>query len=346
MSGGSDRQQPNAVPQEVYGNEGAGFEVWFSMVQRPAKPASQSLCYTISFSMRWLSQLLAATQKHRLQGWVGLILYACAATFPHQPVQDMLSRFTDRFGREPLYQISVTIALILGAALTLLFVRGLRGQAGRKWLAALWALSFALMVGVWRLLMANNTELVHFPQYFPEGVALLALTLSPVESMAWVTVFGWLDEGYQYVYLTHGRATLLDFNDIHMDQIGGLAGIIFAMALLRSEPLTRESWLDFWKGILRRPGVLAVFGVLAVGIALLISGKLLVYEGPGAPAHWFALSRLKTTSFWYSQPIILGPHRFHELMPAEGILLLLVTIAVCAVLDRRFRVSAKPAIDC
>ena len=44
MSGGSDRQQPNAVPQEVYGNEGAGFEVWFSMVQRPAKPASQSLC--------------------------------------------------------------------------------------------------------------------------------------------------------------------------------------------------------------------------------------------------------------------------------------------------------------
>jgi hypothetical protein len=257
----------------------------------------------------------------------------------------MLSRFTDRFGREPLYQISVTVALILGAALTLLFVWGLRGQTGRKGLAALWALCFALMAGVWRLLMANNTELVHFPQYFPEGMALLALTLSPVESMAWVTLFGWLDEGYQYVYLTHGRATLLDFNDIYMDQVGGIAGIIFAMAMLRSGPPTRESWLDFWKGILRRPGVLAILGVLAVGIALLMSGKLLVYELPGAPAHWFALSRLKTASFWYSEPIILGPHRFHELMPPEGILLILVTIALCAVLDRRFRVLAKPAID-
>lgn len=295
--------------------------------------------------MRWLSQLLAAAQKHRPWSWVGLILYAGAVTFPHQPVQDMLSRFTDRFGREPLYQTSVTIALVLGAALTLLFVRALRGQTGRQQLAALWALSFALMVGVWRLLMANNTELVHFPQYFPEGIALLALTLSPVESMAWVTLFGWLDEGYQYVYLTHGRATLLDFNDIHMDQIGGAAGIIFAMALLRSEPRTRESWLEFWKGILRRPGVLAILGVLAVGIALLMSGKLLVYEAPGAPPHWFALSRLKTESFWYFQPIVLGPHYFHELMPPEGILLILVTIALCAVLDRRWRVLAKPAID-
>src|ERR1017187_7033001 len=125
--------------------------------------------------MRWLSQLLAATQKHRLQGWVGLILYACAATFPHQPVQDMLSRFTDRFGREPLYQISVTIALILGTALTLLFVRRLRGKAGRKCRADLRALSLEMLVGFWRLLMANNTELVHFSQFFPEGVSLLAL---------------------------------------------------------------------------------------------------------------------------------------------------------------------------
>src|SRR5271157_2312501 len=123
--------------------------------------------------MRGLSRFLAAGQKHRVWCWIGFVLYACSVTFPHQPVQDMLSRFTDRFGREPLYRTSATIALVLGVALNLLFVRGLRGQTGRKRLAALWVLCFALMVGVWRLLMANNTELVHFPQYFPEGMALL-----------------------------------------------------------------------------------------------------------------------------------------------------------------------------
>jgi len=295
--------------------------------------------------MRGLSSFLANFQRHKAWGWAGLILYACAVTFPHQPVQDMLGRFTDRFGREPLYQISAASALISGAAMTLVFVRGLWGQTGRAWLGALWVLSFALMLGIWRLLMANNTELVHFPQYFPEGMALLALTLSPVESMAWATLFGWLDEGYQYVYLTHGRATLLDFNDIYMDLIGAAAGIIFAMALLRREPRTSESWRAFWKGILRRPGVLAILGVLAAGIALLMSGRLLVYEAPGSPAHWFALSRLKTESFWYFQPIILGPHHFHELMPPEGILLILATILLFAPLERKLKFLPTPAID-
>jgi hypothetical protein len=295
--------------------------------------------------MRGLSHFLAAFQKHKAWGWGVFILYACAVTFPHQPVQDMLARFTDKFGREPLYRISATTALITGTALTLLFVTGLRRQAGRKWLAALWILAIALMAGVWRLLMANNTELVHFPQYFPEGIALLALTLSPVESMAWVTFFGWLDEGYQFIWLTHGRVTLLDFNDIYMDLIGGAAGIIFAMALLRSEPRIRESWLNLWKEILRRPGVIAILGVLAAGIALLASGKLLVYETPGAPAHWFVLSRLKTESFWYFQPIVLGPHHFHELMPPEGILLIVGTIPSFAPLERKLKFLPVPAID-
>ncbi len=193
--------------------------------------------------------------------------------------------------------------------------------------------------------MANNTELVHFPQYFPEGVALMGLTLSPVESMNWLAVFAWLDEGYQYIWLTHGRATLLDFNDIYMDLIGGAAGIIFAMALMSWERRTRESRRSFPKEVLRKPGVRVVLGVLAVGASLLVSGKLVVYEVHGIPAHWFALSRLKTESFWYFQPIILGPHHFHELMPVEGILLILLTLPVFAPLEQIVRFIAKPPRD-
>jgi hypothetical protein len=117
------------------------------------------------------------------------------------------------------------------------------------------------------------------------------------------------------------------------------------MALLRYEARIRQSWLDFWKGTLRRPGVLAILGVLTAGAVLLMSGKLLVYEFPGAPAHWFALSRLKTESFWYFQPIVLGPHHFHELMPPEGILLILVSIPVFAPIERKLKFLPKPAVD-
>ena len=267
--------------------------------------------------MRGFSRFLAGMQVHRAWGWTGLILYACAVTFPHQSVQDIVAQLAIEITHKRLYQISATIAVIEGLVLTWLFIRSLSGQTGRRRLAAFWVLSFALMAGTWRLLIANNTELVHFPQYFPEGIALLALTLSPVESMAWLTLFGGLDEAFQYVFLMRGRPVSLDFNDIYMDLVGGAAGIVFAMACLDRELRTslRESWRDLWKRILCRPGVLVILGILLAGIALLASGKMLLYEAPAAPSHWFAVSRLKTTSFWYFNPVIFGPNHFHEMAP-------------------------------
>jgi hypothetical protein len=297
--------------------------------------------------MRGLSRFLAALHKHRVWGWAGLILYACAVTFPHQNVQDVVAQLATKYSHKRLYQVSATIALIQGLVMTWLFLRRLSGQTGRRWLAAFWVLSFALMAGTWRLLTANNTELVHFPQYFPEGMALLALTLSPVESMAWLALFGGLDEAFQYIYLMHGRPVSLDFNDIYMDLVGGAAGIIFAMACLRSELRfsSGESWRELWKRILSRPGVLVILGILLAGIGLIMSGKVLVYEDPLAPSHWFAVSRLKTTSFWYFNPVIFGPNHFHEMAPIEGMLLILATIALYALLDRKLTVVPKPAIE-
>ncbi len=286
--------------------------------------------------MSLLSRVLAAIQKHKAWGWTGLILYACAVTFPHQNVQDIVAQLATKITHRRLYQGTAAIVLILGFVLTVLFFRKISGQPARRWLAASWILSFLLMGGIWRLLMANNTELVHFPQYFPEGMALAALTLSPVESMAWLSLFGALDEDFQYVFLMHGRPVSLDFNDIYMDLIGGAAAIIFAMAWLRCDSrIGRSEW---WKQILTRPGVLVIIGILLVGFALWMSGTVLIYEAPGAPAHWFALSRLKTTSFWYFDPGIFGPNHFHELAPLEGILLILVTIALYAPLDLRLKI--------
>ena len=287
--------------------------------------------------MNGLSRFLAAIQKHKAWGWTGLILYACAVTFPHQNVQDMVGQLATAITHKRLYQGTAAIVLIAGFVLTILLFRRLSGQPARRWLAAFWILSFLLMAGIWRLLIANNTELVHFPQYFPEGMALVALTLSPVESLAWLTLLGGLDEDFQYVFLMHGRPVSLDFNDIYMDLIGGAAGIVFAMAWLRCDLRISsiEAWRDWWKRTLSTPGVLAIFGILAAGIALLLSGQVLIYEAPGAPPHWFALSRLKTSSFWYFNPVIFGPNHFHELAPVEGIVLILATIALYAPLDRR-----------
>jgi hypothetical protein len=298
--------------------------------------------------MTAISRFFAGMNRHKMWAWVGLLAYACAVTFPHQPVQDVVGTLVTKISRNRVYQLSVAIAFVEAAVFMFLFIRSLSRQTERGWLASYWILCFLLMVGTWRMFMANNTELVHFPQYFPEGMALLALTLSPVESLAWITLFGGLDELYQYIYLTKGRATSLDFNDIYMDVIGGAAGIIFAMTILRSESRTGsgEPWRDTWKRILLTPGVLVIFGILLAGAILLWSGAMVLYEPLKTPnPHWFALSNMQTEAFWYFNDAILGPHHFHELESIEGILLILVTIALLIPLERKLRVLAKSAFE-
>lgn len=287
--------------------------------------------------MKVLRGCLTSLRSHPLLGWLLLIAYACAVSFPHEAVQELVGHLAERVTHQRVYQGSAALAVIEGLLFTLIFVRALRTQRERRWLPAFWILTLALLVATWRLFTANNTELVHYPQYFPEGLALVALTGSPAESMSWLVFFGGLDEAFQYTFLMQGRAAPFDFNDVYMDLVGGAAGIVFAMAVLGCE--RRAAARGWAKKLVARPGNALILSIVALGLALLASGKMLLYEAAGSPPHWFSLSRLRTPTFWYFSPVILGPHHFHELAPVEGTILLLVTIAFYSLLDRNVRIT-------
>jgi hypothetical protein len=220
--------------------------------------------------------------------------------------------------------------------LTAILVRRLRAQAAPRTVAMFWIVTLALIACTWRMFTANNVELVHYPQYIPEGMALAALTLSPAESMAWVTLFGGLDECFQYWVLAHGRPVPFDFNDVYMDLLGGAAGVLLAMAFLRCDSPSggprggRLLW--------RRPGVLALLALIAAGILLWSSGRMLLFADQANPHYWFALSRFQAPAFWF-QVQANGPNRYHTLSPVEGPILILGTIGLYSWLDRRVKIS-------
>jgi hypothetical protein len=215
-------------------------------------------------------------------------------------------------------------------------LRGARRQPQGRLAIGLWCLTIAMITGAWSSLTANNVELVHYPQYFPEGMALAALTLSPAEALCWIVFFGGLDESYQYYVLSNGRPTLLDFNDIYMDLLGGAAGIVFAMVFLRClrREKVRES-MRAWK----RPGAIVLTSLITLGVALWAAGLMLVVEDKTNSHYWFALGRFRAPSFW-AHIVANGPSHYHTLTPAEGILLMLFTIALYAALTRKYVLSA------
>jgi hypothetical protein len=269
-----------------------------------------------------VQRLLLWVHQHPRWAWVGLVLYAAAVTFPHENVQYVVNEIAIRISHKRLYQASAAIALIEVAILSFIVIRRV---SLRSRIAVFWWITIALIVGTWKLLTANNVELVHYPQYVPEGAVLLALTLSPVESIAWVTVFGGLDECFQYWDLMGGRPVPYDFNDIYMDLLGGAAGVLLAMAFVRR---------DSKAPLLRRPGVLVISSIAVAAVVLVSTGIVLLYQDKINAHYWFALSRDKPPEYWFMNPLF-GPHKFHTLSPLEGPLLILATIALYALLERR-----------
>ncbi len=261
-----------------------------------------------------------------------LVAYAIAVTFPHENVQYHVNQIAIRISHKRLYEASAVIALIEAGVLTWIVL----SKAKDRLIGAYWFLTIALIGLTWRLLTANNVELVHYPQYVPEGMMLLAITLSPLESLAWVTIFGGLDECFQYWDLMGGKRVPYDFNDIYMDLLGGAAGVLIAMSLLRRERRDPPAWRE----IFRRRGVVVLASIAVMAILLEVSGTMLLYEDKTNAHYWFALSRDKPPTYFFVNPMF-GPHKFHTLSPVEGPVLILLTLWIYAWLDRRVRVFAK-----
>ncbi len=264
-----------------------------------------------------------------------LVGYAAAVSFPHAGVQWEVNELQIRISLPSLYRLSAGIALALGVLFTALLLYGLRKTRDLK-IFLLWILTLALIFGAWKTLTANNVELVHYPQYFPEGIALTALTLSPLEALSWIVVFGGLDEGYQYWVLSGGRPTLLDFNDIYMDLLGGAAGVVFAMAFIHCKrEMNSRQWMREWK----RPGVMVILAIVTIGAVLWAAGLMLVVEDQTNHHYWFALGRFRAPSFW-AQVVANGPNRYHTFTPVEGLAAILSTIALYGALTRRYVLAA------
>jgi hypothetical protein len=283
--------------------------------------------------VRVVERFLAAIHRHPRWGWAGLIAYAALVTFPHEQVQLLIGKISFYTGLKRIYETSAAVTIALGLAFTIVVAKRIAQRPERRVILLYWLLTMALIGGTWRILTANNTELVHYPQYVPEGLALTALTLSPVESLAWVTILGGLDEGNQYAFLTSGRAVPFDFNDIYMDLLGGAIGVLLGVAFLPGKGPGPG-----WKRILTRPGVVAVLGIVATGIALWATGLVRLHDDKINPHYWFALSHSDPSMPWLFQRA-WSTHKFHELVPVEGPILILMTLAVYAALDRRVGVG-------
>jgi hypothetical protein len=230
----------------------------------------------------------AATHPSLSGPWLVAAGVAFAANlFLHLPVTDLFDAIAARVGfRRYDHLLAVAFAL-LGAAAVI--VVSLRRERRRPLLVATVLLVAAAGLAHAFLLVASIED-IHFPQY-----ALLAFLLGrsriPAEA-SWLgaTALGGVDEAYQFLVLRRGTPTYLDWNDIVLNALGAVFGIILLLVVSHGATARR----------------LCTARTLAVTATATVLGALVFAPPIALP---------------FFRPNATGGH-YHVLSPFEGLLLI------------------------
>jgi hypothetical protein len=279
---------------------------------------------------------LAVFRSHPVITSVFLLIYSVAVTLPHQKVQDWLFiAAVQPLGRINFYRIMAALGVAALTAAGVLIARRLPQHPARHLIRNYSLFTLILILLAWRYLSVNNSELVHFPQYALTGFVLMALTLSATESLSWVVLLGGLDEANQYAIIHGNWGIPYDFNDVVLDLLGGMIGVLLCLLWLHATPRPVANL-----SLLLKPGILLLGVTVAVGGLMLLTNHAVIYQDAQRTDYWFALSRLPSRGFWFYDET-WGPRTIHQIAPLEGPILLLALVAAYWPLDRAFQFRTR-----
>ncbi len=225
-------------------------------------------------------------------------------------------------------QIAASCLLVVLAWVCL---RSRRGQA--RWLTGFcWA---SLLLAIFlsnRWLLTTLVETIHYLQYALIA-GLFAWVLDPrrqhwplLEVLLLVFWLSVLDEAFQYLYLTARQGTYFDFNDLWLNHLGALAGLLCFYGFSARPPGAKGlPWL--------RRSLLGLCGVAAVLLAVLTqSGAVVLNPGRVIPPGGMHPDDSATTVYLQREPRLYGHWQrsfsgghYFVLSPWQGLGLIILT---------------------
>lgn len=151
-----------------------------------------------------------------------IVAYSALFIAGHDFVSQLYGKVIKGFDRETMESFIFWGALLSGVAGFVWIVACRRGS----WL--FWAEGFALGIMLWissAMLICTNVESVHYPQYAILGYLMRSLIDGDMSALLACNFVGMGDELVQYVLNPH-YTKYLDFNDMVLNLIGVMAGII------------------------------------------------------------------------------------------------------------------------
>ena len=257
--------------------------------------------------------------KNKLWNALILLIYYLAVVLPHKKFGAFLNGTVIKFlginnntpeGRQQYNVLAISIALIILIAALYYFFKALRTVTDRTKILSLMVFNILLAAIIVRFLFVVNIEFIHFPQYAVFAILIFPIIGNYQSTLIWTTLFGMLDEAYQYFYLAPKDTSYYDFNDV----LTNLVGAVFGLLLLRAYKIEEFAVFRLRTSSFR-------YGILL--IVLLIAGLhfldiLSIYP---SDEHVYHIVRELPGSFWSkAHPNVV----YHVVRPLEGTLLTII----------------------
>ncbi len=278
--------------------------------------------------------------RHPIATLGAIILYSIAMIAAHDHVQSLAYWCYQKFGRSTL-NLAVTVGSCCALAAIAWRLFSSFRTTGNRAAKALYCIGTLVLLAVsYNALFYTNVEAIHFAQYALPAIPIFALTRRFRETIFYTALIGVIDECYQYFFIYQARfRSHLDFNDMVLNLLGAAVACVLIMLLVdpqRFPPAERRSPRGTgFKQLARSPLLIITLLLVLVCCTLFATGLMRVDAVAGEPRPPLLLSiDGPHQAFWKHTP---WDKRYHDLRPAEGLLLLIALFCLYLPLDRLWR---------
>lgn len=259
-----------------------------------------------------MSSFLNYLNRHPFLNLLLLIVYYPLVVLPHEEVGRFCAWLFDEHMTRDDYNTIILITSLAGLSGYVYFLlKNTRGNSHlRRQIFFYGTVTVLCSILCFKLLIVINIEVVHFVQYGIMAILMFPLVRRYGETVLWVTLAGAFDEAWQYFYLAPVKSNYYDFNDVIINLLGSVYGLLLVRSLQPSFALPRR--LHFW-----RSPVFYVLLTLTGMIALSLWRGWIHLNAPasGDGALW-SLIRVPQNGFWTT---VHPQVTFHVVQPLEGL---------------------------
>ena len=244
-------------------------------------------------------------------------IFYLLVTLPHEQVGVLIAGIFKGMPRPKYDLIILCLATAIFTCYIIPLLRNIFRNQDKNLILFFLTITVALTILSINTILIVNIELIHFIQYAALAILVFPFTLRYTDTLFWVTFLSAIDEAYQYWFISPERTNYYDFNDVVINMLG----VVFGLIMIRTSQRAHEISIDYKRPIYKNSIVIGL-GIMTVTILLLFVTNIMdVYPNAVDPQAPMLLIKKVETTFW---SVIHPQITYHIIRPFEGLVILVM----------------------